>query len=159
MDTPQSLAERMFEDGQKTIQFFDHLSPDQWQMVVYSEGSRWTIRQVLGHFVSAEVSFTRLMENILAGGAGAPEDFDIDAYNEKKVAQLQSASTSELLLQYQQARQRNVELVSGLSPAELAIEGRHPFLGVVPLTDIIKLIYRHNQIHLRDVRKLLSLAF
>lgn len=152
-DTPQFLADRLYEDGQKTRQFFDSLSSDQWQTSVYSEGSQWTIRQVLAHFVSSEISFTRLIESILAGGPGAPEDFNIDEYNERKVLQLQSASTSELLLQYQQARQRNVELVSGLSQIDLTIEGRHPFLGVVPLTDMIKLIYRHNQIHLRDIRK------
>lgn len=156
MDTPQSLADRLLEDGQKTSLFFENLSPEQWQTVVYMEGSHWTIRQVLAHFVSSEVSFNRLLENILAGGAGTPEDFDIDVYNERKVAQLHNSTVDELLRQYRQARQSNVTLVSGLSPQDLTRQGRHPFLGVAPLTDMIKLIYRHNQIHLRDVRRLLG---
>jgi hypothetical protein len=154
-DTPQSLAERLLEDGQKTIRFFDNLSADQWQTPVYSEGSLWTVRQVLAHFVSSEISFTRLIENILEGGSGTPEDFDLDAYNERKVAQMQIASPGDLLNQYHEARQRNVSLVSSLTLEQLGKEGRHPFLGVAPLTGIIKLIYRHNQIHLRDVRRLL----
>jgi hypothetical protein len=156
MDTPQSLADRLLEDGQKTSLFFENLSPEQWQTVVYMEGSHWTIRQVLAHFVSSEVSFNRLLENILAGGAGTPEDFDIDVYNERKVAQLHNSTVDELLHQYRQARQSNVTLVSSLSPQDLTRQGRHPFLGVAPLPDMIKLIYRHNQIHLRDVRRLLG---
>jgi hypothetical protein len=156
MDTPQSLADRLLEDGQKTSLFFENLSPEQWQTVVYMESSHWTIRQVLAHFVSSEVSFNRLLENILAGGAGTPEDFDIDVYNERKVAQLRNSTVDELLRQYRQARQSNVTLVSSLSPQDLTRQGRHPFLGVAPLTDMIKLIYRHNQIHLRDVRRLLG---
>lgn len=155
-DTPQFLADRLYEDGQKASSFFQNLPGEKWLTTIYTEGSHWTIRQVLAHFVSSETSFTRLIENILAGGEGAPEDFDIDAYNERKVAQMESASSGELLLQYRQARQRNVELVSSLNPEDLSREGRHPFLGMAPLTDIIKLIYRHNQIHLRDVRRLLG---
>ncbi len=156
MDTPQSLADRLSEDGQKTSLFFENLSPEQWQTEVYTEGTHWTIRQVLAHFVSSEVSFNRLLENVLAGGSGTPEDFDLDVYNERKVAQLNNSTIDELLRQYGQARQSNVTLVSGLSPEDLSRQGRHPFLGVAPLTDMIKLIYRHNQIHLRDVRRLLG---
>jgi hypothetical protein len=156
MDTPQSLADRLSEDGHKTSLFFENLSPEQWQTEVYTEGTHWTIRQVLAHFVSSEVSFNRLLENVLAGGSGTPEDFDLDAYNERKVAQLRDSTVDELLRQYDQARQSNVALVSGLSPEDLTRQGRHPFLGVAPLTDMIKLIYRHNQIHLRDVRRLLG---
>jgi hypothetical protein len=32
-------------------------------------------------------------------------------------------------------------------------QGRHPFLGRAPLSEIIKIIYRHNQIHLREIRQ------
>ncbi len=38
-------------------------------------------------------------------------------------------------------------MVASISQADLTEEGRHPYLGVAPLTDMIKLIYRHNQIH------------
>ena len=81
---------------------------------------------------------------------------NIDAYNQRKVAQLEKASTEELLNSYKLARLKNVEIVSRLQPEDLQRTGRHPFLGVATLEDIIKLIYRHNQIHLRDVRKLLG---
>jgi hypothetical protein len=155
-DTPEYLAGRLADESLKTHEFFDGLTAEQWDIQVYSDGTQWTLCQILTHFVSSEVSFNRLIENILQGGEGAPEGFDIDVYNEKKVLQLRDSSITEMLERFDNARQRNIELVSQMTADDLLIEGRHPFLGVVPLKDMIKLIYRHNQIHQRDMRKKLG---
>jgi hypothetical protein len=155
-DTPQFLAERMRAEGEKTVVFFSSLSPESWEQTVYSDGSCWAVRQVLAHFVSTEAAIGRLIENIQAGGSGAPEDFDINAYNERKVASLSQVSPPDLLLQFDRFRQRNIEIVSKMAQADLARQGRHPFLGETELVEIIKLLYRHNQIHQRDIRKHLA---
>jgi hypothetical protein len=155
-DTPEHLAVRLKEEGEKTLAFFDPLTPDQWTVEVYTDGMTWSVREVLCHIAITEASFGRLLENIIAGGDGSPEDFNIDAYNERKVAQMEGAPLEVLTESYRQARLRNVEIVSNLRLEDLERRGRHPFLGVAPLVDIIKLIYRHNQLHLRDVRKLLQ---
>ena len=155
-DTPEYLAGRLADESLKTQEFFNGLTAEQWDIQVYSDGTQWALRQILHHFVSSEVSFNRLIENILQGGEGAPEGFDIDGYNEKKVLQLRDSSITEMLERFDNARQRNIELVSRMTADDLLIEGRHPFLGVVPLKDMIKLIYRHNQIHQRDMRKKLG---
>ena len=155
-DTPDFLAERMRAESEKTVEFFTALSPESWEQSIYTDGSCWAVRQVLAHFVSTEAAFGRLIENILAGGSGAPEEFDINAYNERKVASLQHVAPPELLLQFSRLRQRNIEVVSKMSQANLALQGRHPFLGMTELVEIIKLLYRHNQIHQRDIRKHLA---
>lgn len=155
-DTPEALAGRLADEGLKTQGFFNSLRPEQWEIKVYTEGTQWKIRQILTHFVSSEVSFTELIEDVLQGGSGAPEDFDIDAYNEQQVLEMQAVSNAELLERYTQARRRNVGLVSAMTVDDLLKEGRHPFLGLASLADMIKLIYRHNQIHQRDMRKLLD---
>ena len=152
------LAERLAEEGEKTLTFFDSLTSDQWTIVIYTDGMTWSIREVLCHFAVSEGSFGRLLENIIAGGEGAPEDFNIDAYNQRKVAQLDHASLEQLKNSYRLARSNNVNIVSNLRPDDLERRGRHPYLGVAPVADIIKLIYRHNQIHIRDVRKFLVQA-
>ena len=149
------LVERLSTEGQKSLSFFQNLSPDQLETTVYTEGSSWTVQQVLAHFVSSEKGFYRLVENIQTGGSGTAEDFDIDVYNERKVADLRDISTSELMDQFSEARQRTVELVSEMDQSDLEKQGRHPFLGMATLADIIKLIYRHNQIHIREVRKVI----
>jgi hypothetical protein len=114
------------------------------------------VRQVLAHFISTEAAIGRLIDNILTGGNGAPEDFDINAYNERKVAALNQVTPPELLLQFNHFRQRNIEVVAKMSQADLARQGRHPFLGKTELVEVIKLLYRHNQIHQRDIRKHLA---
>ena len=155
-DTPEYLAGRLADESLKTQEFFNGLTAEQWDIQVYSDGTQWALRQILTHFVSSEVSFNRLIENILQGGEGAPEGFDIDVYNEKKVLQLRDSSITEMIERFDNARQRNIELVSRITADDLLIESRHPFLEMMPLKDMIKLIYRHNQIHQRDMRKKLG---
>jgi hypothetical protein len=155
-DTPDFLVERMRAEGEKTVEFFSAISPESWELTIYTDGSRWAVRQVLAHFVSTEAAIGRLIENILVGGSGTPDDFDINAYNERKVASLSHVAPPDLLLQFERFRQHNIEVVSKMSRADLARQGRHPFLGKTELVEIIKLLYRHNQIHQRDIRKQLA---
>ena len=152
-DTPAFLAERLRAEGEKTLDFFRALSPEHWTLELYTDGSCWTVRQLLAHFVATEAGFQNLIENILSEGPGAPEDFDINRYNERKVASLQEFSVSNLLAQFAEGRRGSIRLVEGMHAEDLLRTGRHPFLGVVPLEEIVKLLYRHNQIHQRDVRR------
>ncbi len=155
-DTPQHLAERLQAEGAKSLAFFKALTRDQWDVTVYTDGARWSIQSLLCHFVGTEVSFQRLIDNILSGGEGAPEDFDLNRYNQRKVADLSGLPLDILFEHFRLARQRTVEIVQALSEKDLERRGRHPFLGVVPLLEIIKMVYLHNQIHLRDLRKLVA---
>lgn len=155
-ETPERLAERLRDEGQKTAAFFHSLTPQQLDRQLYADGSQWSVRQLLAHFVATERGFFSLLENILAGGSGAAQDFEIDAYNERRVAALHDTSFADLLYAFAAQRQATVELVQRMALDDLSRLGRHPFLGIAPLEDILKLIYRHNQIHQRDVRKLLA---
>jgi DinB superfamily len=153
-DNPEHLSKRLLEEGQKSLSFFRDLPESQRDLMVYSDGSRWSVRQVLAHFVDAENGFTSLIEDVLKGGSGTPEDFNIDMYNERHVARMQDIPFEELLEQFQQYRENNAGIVFRITPEDLDRQGRHPFLGLASLSDMIKLIYRHNQIHLRDIRRL-----
>jgi hypothetical protein len=147
---------KLVNEGEKTLIFFKSLSDDQLERTVYSEGATWNVREVLAHFVSAEMAFFELLSDVLAGGMGAPEGFDIDAFNQKMVSTLQDTPVSDLLDQFRKLRQQTASAVSQINHETLERTGRHPFLGIAPLVDIIKLIYRHNQIHLRDVRRIVE---
>jgi len=155
-ETAERLAERLESENQKTLEFFRSLSPDQWDCIVYAQGPVWTAHHLLAHFVSAERAITRLVEEIYNGGAGAPEDFDIDGFNAGEVTELVKRPTEELLHEFDLSRQCCTALVRKLEAADLEKSGRHPFLGRVALEDIIKMLYRHDQIHLRDLRRLLK---
>ncbi len=149
------LASRLQKSGDATRAFFGGLRPLDWQYTVYRGGSQWPVRAVFAHFVSAESAMQELMQDILSGKPGAPADFDIDAFNESELKRLGSRDPQELLLDFKAARAATVALVEGMSASDLQRRGRHPWLGNVLLSKIIKLIYRHNQIHERDTRRAL----
>lgn len=155
-EDPLFLSQRLLSEGDKAITFFQSLDPDQFEKIIYSEGTKWTVNQVLAHFVSAEHSLCRLVENIAAGGAGSPEDFDLNGYNERKVKELEQITAGELIKAFRQNRKKTALFVAGLKPEDLQRQGRHPFLGIAPLSEIIKIIYRHNQIHIREIRQELA---
>jgi len=151
-ESPAFLAERLRAEGERIAAFFAELTGYEWQQVVYTEGAEWKVRDMLAHFVSVEKSILKLFENIREGGMGASEDFSVNRFNAEQVSKLAEISPSDLLAQYLEARARMIAWVSGLSGSELQKTGRHPFLGVTTLGEMIKMVYRHNQIHLRELR-------
>jgi uncharacterized protein (TIGR03083 family) len=152
-ETPAFLSERLKSEGEKMAAFFAALPPDQWGAEVYTEGGLWTVRSVLAHFVTAERGFLALFEGIRAGGPGAPEDFSIDRYNASQQEKTRDMPPEELLAQFTAVRAEMAAWVAGLAEADLAREGRHPFLGQATLAEMVKMVYLHNHIHLRDLRK------
>lgn len=155
-DIPVFLAERLKAEGEKFYAIFEDLTEAQWQIEVYAEGTTWTIRNVLAHFVTSERGFLKLFTNILEGGVGAADDFSIDGYNARQQENTKDLTPDMLLEQFRSVRAKMVAWVSDLTEEDLSIEGRHPGLGLVPLADMIKMVYRHNQIHFRDIRRVLN---
>jgi len=154
-DTSQSLANRLHEEGLRVVDFFNTLSEEQWGYLVYHHGTGWTMHHLMAHFVSAEKGRLELIRDISSGGQGAPAGFDIDAFNLRDVQRLLGQSHQSLLELFSQERSRLIALVSSLGTTDLERVGNDPFLGQVPLVDMIKLTYRHLQIHLRDMRRCL----
>lgn len=150
------LAEKLKAEGERMAQFFFELSDDQWSNEVYTEGATWSIRNVLSHFVTSERGLIRLFERIRTSGEGASDDFSIDRYNAAQQEKTKDLSPAELLEQYKQVRAEAVAWVGGLKDEELEIKGRHPFLGETVIREMIKMLYLHNQLHYRDVKRALK---
>jgi uncharacterized damage-inducible protein DinB len=149
------LADKLRTEGEKFIRIFSELTDEQWQARVYTEGETWTIRNVLSHFVTSERGLVKLFEQIRLGGAGVTDDFSIDRYNAAQQEKTKELTPAELLEQYREVRANSVNWVSGLNDDELEIQGRHPFLGITVLREMIKMLYLHNQIHYRDLKNVL----
>lgn len=154
-DTPQSLADRLRDEGIRVMDFFNTLSPEQWEIHVYKQDDDWTLHHLLAHFVSAEIGRKELIINVSSGGIGAPHDFSIDRFNKQEVDKLSAEQNSHLLELFSSERSSLASFVSSLDHEELERVGNDPFLGAVPLIEMIKLTYRHLQIHLREARRCL----
>jgi hypothetical protein len=150
------LAEKLKTEGEKFVGIFSKLTDDQWQTEVYTEGTTWTIRNVLSHFVTSERGLVKLFEQIRQGGAGVTDDFSIDRYNASQQEKTKDLPVAELLEKYKSTRTETVGWVSGLKESDLEIIGRHPFLEMTSLREMIKMLYLHNQIHYRDFKKVLK---
>jgi hypothetical protein len=154
-ETAAFLVERLKTEGEKTAAFFSSLTDDQWKLAVYTEGETWTVRDMLAHFVTTERELLTLFIDVHNGGAGASENFDIDGFNASQQKITRALSPGELLEHFSVVRAEMMAFVSGLSESDLEKQGRHPRLGITTLAGMIKLIYRHNQVHRRDLRQIL----
>jgi len=155
MSEVTELAEKLQTEGEKMASIFIGLPEDQWGREIYTEGTAWTIRNVLSHFVTSERGLVKLFEQIRQGGAGSPDDFSIDRYNAAMQERTKEMPPQELLEQYRQVRANTVAWISGLQQSDLDITGRHPFMGQTQLREMIKMLYIHNLTHYRDMKKAL----
>ncbi|MBT3322259.1 MAG: DinB family protein [Anaerolineae bacterium] len=151
--SPQFLAKRLRAEGEKMTTYFKKLNDDDWARTIYTEGGEWTIRNVLAHFVTAEQAFLKLFPSIVDGGEGVSKEFDIDRYNARQQEKTEKLSPSELLFAFEDVRAKMAEWVETLNEEDLEKEGRHPFLEETIVEEMIKLVYMHNQLHYRDMRK------
>ena len=150
------LADKLLSEGERTLAFFRALSAHDWTRHVYADGAHWTVRQAFEHLALSERSMLRLCEGLIAGGRGAPEDFDIDRFNREHTDRLGASPVQELLEIFSGTRQATAAFARGLDDDQLALRGRHPAMGDSSLAEILKMIYLHNTMHVRDIKKLLA---
>ena len=155
MSEINELADKLRSEGEKFFALFAGLSDEQWSAEVYTEGTTWTIRNVLSHFVTSERGLVKLFEQIRLGGDGSPDDFSIDRYNASMQARTQALSPQELLEQYREVRDTSIAWTLSLSELDLEKQGKHPFLGLTSIREMIKMLYLHNQTHYRDMKKVI----
>ena len=156
MSELNELADKLQAEGEKFTALFASLTDAQWQAEVYTEGETWTLRNVLAHFVTSERGLVRLFEQIRLGGAGSPDDFSIDRYNASQQQKTKELSPQQLLEQYKEVRADSVAWTLSLELADLDKQGKHPFIGMTTIREMIKMLYLHNQMHYRDMKKVLK---
>jgi hypothetical protein len=150
------IQKRLRDEGDKLLAVFEDLTPEQWQIVIYTDGMTWTIKDLLAHQISTEGEFQFYGRDVLNGGEGAPEDFNLNAFNNREVAAKADRTPDELLADFRSMRQASIDFVAAIRDDQFALRGRHPFFGMIGVEDMFKLIYRHNMLHARDIRKALG---
>ena len=139
-----------------SVALFKSLSPDELNTQVYQDGAQWTTQQVLAHFITIEHSMQWLFKNILAGGPGSPEGFDVERFNRTQPKKLDGKTIDELIAQFKSVRNDTISIVRSMSDADFDREGRHAFHGHGTLERFIKWTYEHAGLHLADLRKRLQ---
>lgn len=148
------LAEKLLSEGERALAFFRALPEDAWARTLYTDGARWTTRQAFEHLSIAETGIRRLCEEVAQGGSnGAPKGFDVDGFNHRMTDTYAAKTLDELFVLFAETRRRTADFARSLDDAQLALRGRHPALGDSSLGDALKMIYLHNAMHIRDIKK------
>jgi hypothetical protein len=140
-----------------SISFFRPLSDDQLNVQIYADGAKWRVKQVLAHFITIERSMHWLFKNILSGGTGSPDDFDVDRFNLTQPKKLDGLTVEELIEQFKSVRKDTIGIVEGMTEQDFSREGMHPFHGHGKLERFIIWAYEHVRIHEDDIRKVLQI--
>jgi len=128
---------------------------EQWQIVslhrrmtVDESKTCWRIK------ISAEGEFQFYDAIVLNGGKGAPEDFNLTpsiiVKSQPELSGRQEATADDFRAD---PSGHNRVLSPSSATIQFALQGRHPFFGMMVIEDLFKLIYRHNMMHARDIRK------
>jgi hypothetical protein len=154
MDRCREIVLQLEKGSEDTVSFFKSLTPQQLHTRVYQDGAHWTAQQVVAHFITIERSMHRLFDNILSGGEGAPEDFDVDRFNLRQTQKLEGLDLQTLIDQFQTVRQETIAMAEKMSESDLDREGRHPFHGKGKLERFVRWAYEHTRIHEDEIRKI-----
>ena len=156
MDRRQEIILTLEQGLERSIAFIASLTPDQLDEKIYQDGAHWTTRQVVAHFITIERSMHWLFSNILSGGEGSPENFDVDRYNKEQTGKLDDVPLDELIHRLRQVRRETIDIVSAMSESDLDREGRHAFHGYGKLERFIHWADEHMRIHEDEIRTALN---
>ena len=155
-DRRDAIAGELEKGLAETVSFFKSLSPSELRAQVYQDGAQWTVQQVLAHFAAIERSMHRLFKDILAGGPGAPPDFDFERYNLSQTRKYDGLTLDELIDRFKEVRHETIRIVREMQEKDLDREGMHAFHGHGRLDRFIRWAYEHVRIHEEDIRKKLK---
>lgn len=152
------IAAKLRSTGAETMAFFSALTPEALETPVYTEDVQWSVRRVLAHLVTIEKTMHWLFRNMLEGGPGSPDDFDVQRFNRSQPQKLDPLSLEELVERFRAVREETIALVDGMAETDLDRKGRHVFLGPGRLERFIRWAYEHARLHEEDVRQALAQA-
>ena len=152
-DRRDEIAGELERGMAETVSLFKSLSPENLRMKLYQDGAQWTVQQVLAHFTAIERSMHRLFKDILAGGPGAPPDFDFERYNLSQTRKYDGLTFDELIERFKEVRQETIRIVREMKEEDLDREGLHAFHGRGKLDRFIRWAYEHVRLHEDDVRQ------
>jgi len=154
-DRRDLIAAELEKSLSETAALFQSLSPDELGAQLYADGAQWTVQQALAHFIAIEGSMQRLFQTLLAGGPGAPPDFDFERFNRTQTRKFDGLTRDELLGRFTAVRRETIRIVREMQEADLDREGLHAFHGRGRIERFIRWAYEHVRLHEEDIRRVL----
>lgn len=153
----QQINAKLRQAELDTLMLFGSLSAADQLAHVHGEGdASWRARDLLAHIVTIERSSQALFRNMIEGGAGSPDDFDLDRFNQSQVAKLADAELGTLMRDFSQGRAETIRMVEAMADSDLDRQGWHAYHGDGTLEQFIRWVYEHTAQHEAAVRDALA---
>jgi hypothetical protein len=128
-----------------------------WDVQVYSDGSAWTVGQLVKHLVDAHRGNFRQAAGIAEGQEIIPADFDIDRYNASMTRKTAEKTIETALEELRESHENLLAWVDTLDDERLEKQGRHATLSIMSVHDIIRIIGLHERDHAADIARVLEI--
>lgn len=151
-----TMVKKLKETREAFFELAYRLEEADWTQPIYTHGETWSAGDVLRHLTDAESGMLGTMRNILKGGGGVPEDFDVDRWNRSRVAKAKEKTPSDLLAQMEENREELLAFIDELEPEDLDKEGRHASLRIMSIEEILHQIADHERQHMADLEQALD---
>jgi uncharacterized damage-inducible protein DinB len=116
---------------------------------------RWSARLTLAHVGSAHWSHLEVARALVAGETVDLPGFELDEWNEARVAERADWSPAKILVDLKAAQDATQAFMAELEAKDMEIRGVHPALGKVSAGQVLRVIALHDSLHRRDILKLL----
>ena len=147
----EKMSARLERGLHKTNEILDSIEQDGWRGPIEAESDGWTVKDLVAHFIVSEEHLLMIAKDIAAGGEGAPEDIDIDAFNKDQIGRQPYRTPDELQVLLGDVREMTIAWVAVQDDETLDRVGRHPTLGDSSVETIIFSIYAHQLLHMREL--------
>lgn len=155
-DRKEVVVNKLNESRRHFLSVTTSLSPEQWQLPIYDEGSEWLIADILRHVADSERGMTALMVQIQAGGEGVPADFDLDRWNKRAVGKLEDKTPDELMSSMSESRAKLLAFIDTIEPDDWDKRGRHASLRIMSIEEVCHLIADHEAAHANEIAQAIS---
>jgi hypothetical protein len=156
----EQLKQRLTHQRRVLLDFLAELDEADWQTAVFPHDVEvdppWTVADLVRHLADAEQSMTRLMMLIRDGGEGVPADFDLNRWNNSRLAKNRQKSPADVLAEMATHRTALFEFIDSLAEADLAKAGRHGQGTIMTIDQICVLIAGHDKLHLGDIKQVIG---
>jgi uncharacterized protein (TIGR03083 family) len=130
---------------------------DRWEEQVYTEGTGWTVRQLVNHLADADRGHNAQVMNIAQGVDIIPEDFDVQRYNRRTTEKTMEKSAEQARAELAEHRQQLNRWLDTLDEETLDRTGRHSSLRIMSIEEILRFAARHEKQHAEDIARALEL--
>ena len=152
------LRQTIQADDAASLAIFNRLTADQWDRPVPSdEGADWKARDVLNHAAISESGQLVVIQRVLAGQGGVPEDFDINRYNRRSVQKQAERTVDEILAAIAREHAQVLAALDAVSEADLDKTGRHARGDTLSVAQFFNRITEHRRQHAEELAKNLGL--